>query len=341
MKRIVLAGCLALLCGCHAQASMTPIDLAAPAATAPITLERVHRDGAPQTIDGFTLQRYAFEASASPALTVTANALDAGDELQVQLQNAMPWAVTLTIDIGGANPDQHLHAQVGLPAGPPQTLVIPLHATSPRQMGMQVAPPMPFDDHGRPILLATSVEGRLESHTMRTLRLGVPAPQAEQTLLFGRVEVVSGQALQRAAYTGIVDRYGQAARGQWPEKITSDAALRAAHASERAALDQAKMRAGQDEYGGRLDVQNFTTTGWFHTQKVDARWYLVTPAGHAFFSLGVNAVAADGGRSYVEGREFMFTGLPPRDGEWAAFYGTGDNRSAEQGASQGIGYNHG
>ena len=35
MKRIVLAGCLGLLCGCHARASMTPIDLAAPATTAP------------------------------------------------------------------------------------------------------------------------------------------------------------------------------------------------------------------------------------------------------------------------------------------------------------------
>jgi hypothetical protein len=343
MKRIVLAGCLGLLCGCHADASMTPVDLAAPAATAPVTLQHVHRDGAPQTIDGFTLQRYAFEAAASPALTVTpANALGGGDELHVEVQNAMPWAVTLTIDIGGANPDQHLHAQVGLPAGPPQTLVIPLRATSPRQMGMQVAPPMPFEDHGRPILLATTVEGRLGPRTLHTLRFGVPAPQAAQTLLFGRVEAVSGQALQRAAYTGIVDRYGQATRGQWPQKIASDATLRAAHVDERAALGQANMRrVSADTYGGRLDVQKLTTTGWFHTQKRDERWYLVTPAGHAFFSLGVNAVAADGGRSYVEGREFMFTGLPPDDGEWVAFYGSGDNRSADRGASQGIGYNHG
>jgi hypothetical protein len=342
MNRIILAGCLGLLCGCHANASMTSIDLAAPAATTAVTLERVHRDGAPQVIDGFTLQRYAFEASAAPALTVTpANAL-AGDELRVQVQNAMPWAVTLTIDIGGANPDQHLHAQVGLPAGPPQTLVIPLRATSPRQMGMQVAPPMPFDDHGRPVLLATTVEGRLEPRTVRSLRFGVPAPQASQTLLFGRVEAVAGRALQRAAYTGIVDRYGQATRGQWPQKVASDAALRAAHASERAALEKAKTPPeDQDEYGGRLDVQNLTATGWFHMQKANGRWHLVTPAGHAFFSLGVNAVAADGGRSYVEGREFMFTGLPPSDGEWAAFYGNGNNRNAEQGASQGIGYNHG
>ncbi|NMW25867.1 beta-agarase, partial [Rhodanobacter denitrificans] len=174
------------------------------------------------------------------------------------------------------------------------------------------------------------------------LRFGIPAPQAGQTLLLGRVEAVSGQDLQRAAYSGIADHYGQAIRAQWPEKIDSDAALRAAHAHEQAALEQLKAgAAGLDEYGGRLDVPSLAKTGWFHTQKRDGRWHLVTPDGHAFFSLGVNAVITDGGRSYVEGREFMFRDLPLDSGEWAAFYGSGDNRSKDQGASRGIGYNHG
>jgi len=346
MKRIVFAGCLSLLMGgCHADTSMASIDLAAPVSTTPVTLDHVRREGAPQAVTGFTLQRYTFEAVAAPTLSVTpAHAWSAGDELHVQVQNAMPWAVTLTVDIDGVSPDQHLHAQVGLPAGPAQTLVIPLHAASPRAMGMQAAPPMPFDDHGRAILLATTVQGTLEPRAVRALRFGVPAPQAAQILLLGRVEAVSGQDLQRAAYSGIVDRYGQASRARWPEKIDSDAALRAAHAHahERAALEQAKAAsAGQDEYGGRPDVPSLAKTGWFHTQKQGGRWHLVTPDGHAFFSLGVNAVITDGGRSYVEGREFMFTDLPPASGEWAAFYGSGDNRNKDQGASQGIGYNHG
>ncbi|MES1154120.1 MAG: beta-agarase, partial [Rhodanobacter sp.] len=209
MKRIVFAGCLSLLGpgGCHAGTPVASIDLAT--ATAPVALDHVRRDGAPQPVAGFTLQRYTFEAVAAPTLIVTpAQAWSAGDELHVQVQNAMPWAVTLTVDIDGASPDQHLHAQVGLPAGPAQTLVIPLHAASPRAMGMQAAPPMPFDDHGRAILLATTVEGTLDPRAVRALRFGIPAPQAGQTLLLGRVEAVSGQDLQRAAYNGIVDRYG-------------------------------------------------------------------------------------------------------------------------------------
>ena len=119
MKRIVFAGCLSLLGpgGCHAGTPVASIDLAT--ATAPVALDHVRRDGAPQPVAGFTLQRYTFEAVAAPTLIVTpAQAWSAGDELHVQVQNAMPWAVTLTVDIDGASPDQHLHAQVGLPAGP-------------------------------------------------------------------------------------------------------------------------------------------------------------------------------------------------------------------------------
>ncbi|WP_323135332.1 hypothetical protein [Dyella silvatica] len=57
--------------------------------------------------------------------------------------------------------------------------------------------------------------------------------------------------------------------------------------------------------------------------------------------LGVNAVTADGGRSYVEGRESMFRELPAASGEWAAFYGSGDSRQADAGSRSGIGFNHG
>ncbi|MHB1057437.1 MAG: beta-agarase [Rhodanobacter sp.] len=321
-------------------------DLASREAIARVTLDQVRRTGTIEhAVDGVAQQRYAFQPAAHPQVVLAA-AHGAWDwstqgELHLRVQNAMAWAVTLTVDIGDAA-GQHLQATVGVPPGPAQTLVMPLHAQSPRGEGMQAGPPMPFDDRGQTTLLATSVQGALDLHKVSTIRLGVPAPKTAQTLLFGRVGTVPGEAGLRAAYAGIVDRYGQFTRSQWPEKIDGDAALRAAHAREQAALGQAKTgSAAQDEYGGRLDGRNLARTGWFHTQRSKGRWQLVTPDGHAFFSLGVNAVAADGGRSYVEGRESMFRDLPTDGGEWAAFYGRGDNRNKDQGASQGIGYNHG
>ncbi len=334
--------CLCGLGACHASSAPGVADLAAPDAKAHITLDHVQRVGNTEHAgDGVAQQRYAFQPAALPQIVI-APASGAWDwsgqgELHLRVQNAMPWAVTLDVEIDGAAAGGQLHTTVGVPAGPAQTLVVPLQATSPRGDGMQAGPPMPFDDRGRPTLLATTVQGTLDLRKVGAIRLGMPAPQAVQTLQFGRIELAPGTATLRDAYTGIVDRYGQFTRADWPEKIDSDAALRAAVQAKPVAV----QRAGLDSYGGRLDVQGLDRTGWFHTQKRDGRWHLVTPDGHAFFSLGVNAVIIDGGRSYVEGREFMFRDLPPDRGEWTAFYGHDDNGNPEQGASRGIGYNHG
>jgi hypothetical protein len=244
--------------------------------------------------------------------------------------------VTLAVDIDGAEAKQHLHAVVGLPAGPAQTLVVPLRAVSPLTFGMQVGPARPFDDHGRRVLVASTVEGALDLATVHDVRLSVPAPQAAQSMLFGQMDVVAGEAALRDAYTGIVDRYGQYTREEWPEKIADDAALRAAVRRTPSAGSPGDV----DRYDGRLGVR-LEKTGWFHTQKAKGRWWLVTPDGHGFFSLGVNTVKADDTRTYVQDRAYMFRDLPPEHGALAAFYGSGDNRNAQQGAGAGRCCDHG
>jgi hypothetical protein len=343
-RPVFLSLWLCCLSACQAASVPGVADLARPDAAVHVALDQVQRsDAVEHAADGVVQQRYTFQPSTHPQIVLTPvhGAWDwsTQGELRLRVQNAMPWAVTLTVQVDdGAG--QHLQAAVGIPAGPPQTLVIPLHATSPRVEGMQAGPPMPFDDGGESVLLATTVQGALDLHRVGAIRLGVPVPQAPQTLLFGRLDTTSGEAASHDAYAGIVDRYGQFTRRSWPEKIDSDAALRAAHVTEKANLANAAPNT-LDPYGGRLDVHGLSKTGWFHTQKADGRWQLVTPDGHAFFSLGVNALTADGGRSYVEGREFMFRDMPPDRGAWAAFYGSADSRNPDQGASAGIRYNHG
>ncbi len=45
-----------------------------------------------------------------------------------------------------------------------------------------------------------------------------------------------------------------------------------------------------DTYGGWLQLTG-AKTGYFHTQQIDGRWWLVTPDGHVFFSKGVDNVS--------------------------------------------------
>ena len=54
-----------------------------------------------------------------------------------------------------------------------------------------------------------------------------------------------------------------------------------------------------DEFGGHPSKRT-QTTGFFHTQKLDNRWWIVNPVGGLFISRGVNSVsriASEGGKS--------------------------------------------
>ena len=42
-----------------------------------------------------------------------------------------------------------------------------------------------------------------------------------------------------------------------------------------------------DRYGGFLDIKG-KRTGFFHTERISGRWWLVTPDGHGFFGIGVS-----------------------------------------------------
>ncbi|WP_323374189.1 hypothetical protein [Frateuria sp. STR12] len=131
MKTCAALVCLALSLACRAE-PQAPGD---PATGFQVGLSHVQSGGA-QRVSGEFLHRYTFEPSAQPHVRLApARPWSGSGELQVRVQNAMPWAVTLVIDLEGAA-GAHLRATVGLPAGPPQTLVVPLHATSPRAFGM-------------------------------------------------------------------------------------------------------------------------------------------------------------------------------------------------------------
>ncbi len=57
-----------------------------------------------------------------------------------------------------------------------------------------------------------------------------------------------------------------------------------------------------DAYGGDTRVQ-LEATGFFRTEKLCQRWWLVTPDGHPFYSLGVNSITPYGDASIETGEQ--------------------------------------
>lgn len=50
---------------------------------------------------------------------------------------------------------------------------------------------------------------------------------------------------------------------------------------------------GSDGYGGWTEIKG-KTTGFFHPEKIDGRWWLITPEGNVFLSIGVNVIRFSG-----------------------------------------------
>ena len=303
------------------------------------------QSNAEQTAEGEVLRRVTFNPVAQPTLRLTpqTGAWDWSQSgvMSLRVQSAMDWALTLYVTIQ-SNDGKTLVSRVDLPAGPAQTLLVPLVASSPLSQGMKAGPPMPMTFDGQRVLLASST-GELDRSQVVSVSLSMDQPKVAQSILLERFGVQDGADVTQAVYGGLVDAYGQSTRAKWPEKVSSDEQLKSAAAKEQQQLKTwlaEREKSSLDSYGGLNTGPAFKASGFFRTEKRDGRWYLVTPEGHPFYSLGVNTVAPDVNQTYIAGREWMFENLPKPDEPLAANYGEGDNRGGN-GADQGRAYNAG
>lgn len=123
--------------------------------------------------------------------------------------------------------------------------------------------------------------------------------------------------LKADSFLPFVDEYGQFKHDDWPGKVHNLEELRAPDPQNVAKFD-AKDR---DEFGGWKDGPKLKATGFFRTEKVDGKWWLVTPNGHLFFSHGVDCVSV-GQSTGISKRESYFSWLPERDDPvFGKFYG--------------------
>ncbi|MBJ9975943.1 beta-galactosidase [Pseudomonas sp. S75] len=348
MIRRTLPVILTLLCSSSVLAEQqTLFSFVRPTSLVTVTTEdtSMPQYNAEQTAEGEVLRRVVFNPVARPTLRLSPQGSawnwSGGKFLALRLQSAQDWALTVDLTITGSD-GRRLTSRIDLPAGPAQTVMVPLQARSPLSQGMRAGPPMPWIYEGQRLLL-TSSSGEVDLTQVASLSLSIPQPRVAQNLLVERVGLESDDRAERAAYAELIDAYGQSTRGRWPEKVANDEQLKAADAREQVQLKRwlAEREAQQlDAYGGTLAGQAFEAKGFFRTEKRDGRWYLVTPEGHPFYSLGVNAVAADAGRTYVAGREGMFKGLPTQGDPLSAFYGEGNNDDGNA-SSQGRAFKQG
>jgi hypothetical protein len=90
----------------------------------------------------------------------------------------------------------------------------------------------------------------------------------------------------------MVDKYGQFYYETWPGKVTSDEQLQQEYVNEANALSDVSLDMTKyDPFGGLKNGGQYKSTGYFRLQKIDNKWWFVTPDGYKFILKGVDATS--------------------------------------------------
>ncbi|MCS7192718.1 MAG: beta-galactosidase [Armatimonadetes bacterium] len=248
-------------------------------------------------------------------------AFDKGDwrefgGLVVDVTNLEPEPVALFIRVDDDfSADGWNHCRTGrivLPSKRTVTVVMPFQNAIPPGMrgGPPLAPnPLTMETYGSDIDL---------SHIV-AFQLFLMNPKKPVTLIVDNIRLSP-----KPEFKGIVDKYGQYSRDDWKGKVKSDDDLKSQLREEEKWLKAHPSLPDRDEFGGWLKGPKLRATGFFRTAYVvkgketeppanlkqgKGRWWLVTPNGSLFFSLGIDCVQY-GESSPLDNREYLFSWLP-------------------------------
>lgn len=104
---------------------------------------------------------------------------------------------------------------------------------------------------------------------LKAIRLGKEIPYDEDRLV------------------GIVDKFGQFAKTDFPGKIYSETQLRQVTAKELVELAKSERHPDRSRFGGWKEGPQLEATGYFRAQKIQGQWTLVDPEGYLYFATGI------------------------------------------------------
>lgn len=120
----------------------------------------------------------------------------------------------------------------------------------------------------------------------------------------------------------IMDKFGQNARKDFPDKVKSEEELIADIKDQEAYFASFKPLP-LDEFGGLAgtgEKLGLKKTGFFRVEKKTLAgkevWVMVDPAGNAFFQIGICGMGPSDDYTYVEGRESVYEWLPEKTGKF-------------------------
>ncbi|MBP6964377.1 MAG: hypothetical protein KBC96_08230 [Armatimonadetes bacterium] len=310
VSALVIAGILAA----GATADETPAVTLSPSAL-PGNMAQVNTEAAPTTKDGRTALRVRFNKVDWPNVYFTPPEglwdWSASPGLAVDVFNPEeePVAVSMRVDNAGADGANNCNTGTATAApGEWTTLRLRLSTGDKATFWGMRGIPGGSGSQDRPI----------DPAKITAFQVFLPRPAKEHTLLLSNFRTF-GPAAKKAALP-FVDRFGQYKHADYPGKLVDEKEPAERRIQEEKALRAAPELPGRDRFGGWMGGPKLEATGWFRAEKVGGRWWLVTPEGHVFLSIGADCVN-NWEQTFIEKREAWFEWLPDPEGEFKAAYG--------------------
>ena len=262
-----------------------------------------------------------------PGLTMPAPGghwnLDAFSQVALDVKNCGADSVTVScrVDNPGADGTEHcVTGSVKLAAGQSGELLVDLKRANDDTLDGKL-----FGMRGYPVARGSK---NIDPANIIGLVVFVAKPTAAQTFEIAHIRA-TGHYTPPTAWTSdanpffpFIDTFGQYRHKDWPGKTESEADMAAKRQAEAADLAAHPGPADWDQYGGAKDGPRLQATGFFRTEKVKGKWWLVDPDGHLFFSQGIDCVTYHE-KTPTEGRESWFEDFPGAKPEMKDFVSRG------------------
>jgi hypothetical protein len=241
---------------------------------------------------------------------------------QVALTLSNPGTDSVTVYCRVDNPDADgtdhcVTHSLAVQPGQMGILRVPLTRTADDKLGGKL-----FGMRGYPV--GPSGPGCIDPRRITQLLVFVSQPSADH--VFGIQDIRATGSYQPPTawvtdadpFFPFIDTFGQYRHKDWPGKVKSVADLTARREAEARELARQPSPKGWDKYGGWAAGPQLKETGFFRTEKVKGKWWLVDPDGRLFFSHGVDCVRMLDATP-IEERASWFADFPGNQPEFAAF----------------------
>ncbi|HTL59260.1 MAG TPA: hypothetical protein VL361_26545 [Candidatus Limnocylindrales bacterium] len=217
--------------------------------------------------------------------------------------------------------DHCVTASMRLAPGAVDTISVPLKRAAGDNLNGTL-----FGMRGYPVAVGGS--GTVDPTNITQLLIFVSKPSADHSFEIRQIQargtyVAPTACISDAAdFFPFIDELGQYRHKSWPDKAHTAAELNARRESEKAELQKHPGPPDWDKYGGWKKGPSLNASGFFRTQKVSGKWWLVDPEGRLFFSHGIDCVGMLDSTP-IDQRDTWFEHSPAAEPLFASFLSSG------------------